>query len=55
MVSKTGFAVTIKAGHSIVGRDSPGFNILLHVVAEATKGWAFRESKKGYKKDEQKQ
>ncbi|MDP3015738.1 MAG: hypothetical protein Q8N70_01520 [Deltaproteobacteria bacterium] len=46
--------MTTKASHFVVGGSLPGFNIFLHIVAETTKGRAFRKSENGYEEEEQK-
>jgi hypothetical protein len=54
MVQKTWPAVTTEASHFVVGGSLPGLNIFLHIVAEATKGRAFRKPENGYEEEEQK-
>jgi hypothetical protein len=51
MIHDTRLAVTIEAGYLAMGGGLPGFDILLHIVTEATEGRALRISKNSCKQN----
>ena len=53
MIEKTRFVMTFRAAYLPMAGRSPRLHIAIHLVAEATKGRAFREFKKGQRENEE--
>jgi hypothetical protein len=53
MIVKPGLIMTFRTRHVFMAGSPPRLHIVIHLVAEATKGGAFREFKKGKRENQE--